>query len=129
VQHCPEFVIKDNKEVVDGYTEFPSIFNDEPGKRNGPYWHEIEPDTLGQYIGNYGDQKVYEGDIVLGYNFKVESFCEGEVVWDSLNACFALSIQNPHVGIILDPLLLYDTTRLFVQGNIYDNPELINKKS
>ena len=38
-------LINEHSELI-GYEPRPSIFNDEPGNRQGSYWHEIDPKTL-----------------------------------------------------------------------------------
>lgn len=41
----------DSHDKVTGYKTIPCIFNDEPGNRgNGGYWHEIQPDTLQEFV-------------------------------------------------------------------------------
>ena len=41
----------DSHDKVTGYKTVPCIFNDDPGNRsNGGYWHEIQPNTLQEFV-------------------------------------------------------------------------------
>lgn len=83
------------------------------------YWHEVIPETVGQYTG-LKDRKgtdIFEGDIVniirAEENGKVEwreNDAAFEVVGDCLEASFLENLYGRDVEVI---------------GNIYDNPELL----
>lgn len=83
------------------------------------YWHEVIPETVGQYTG-LKDRKgtdIFEGDIVniirAEENGKVEwreNDAAFEVVGDCLEASFLENLYGRDVEVI---------------GNIYDNHELL----
>ena len=56
---------------------------------------------------------IYEGDIVKIGNSNIE------VIWDKNNACFTLKSNHFHLGF---QSIFYE-----VIGNIYENPELLDK--
>ena len=79
--------------------------------------NEVDTNTIGQFTGLYdkNGREIYEGDIVKS------TFTTYIVTWDKECACFSLKEDNtPH-------LLADYIDDIEVFGNIYDNPELLNK--
>lgn len=80
---------------------------------------EIDAATVGQYTGlqDKNGVKVFEGDIIdlFDKTFYV-GFKEGEYILKIPGSDDFLSI------------LLLQTEKFYVEGNIYDNPELIKKR-
>lgn len=78
--------------------------------------YEVDPETAGQYIGlkDKSGTKVFEGDIIELFSdtFYV-GFKDGEYI-----------LKSPESGESLSILLL-QTEKFHVEGNIYDNPELL----
>ena len=92
-------------------------------------WNDVEIDisTLGQYTGlrDKDGKEIYEGDIVksisgkVGYVIFLQQEMGYVVVWDNCDT--RLGLRNRGEGYECDG-------SIEVIGNIYDNPELINKK-
>ena len=88
---------------------------------------EIDPSTLGQYTGlrDKNGKEIYEGDIVksisgkVGYVIFLQQEMGYVVVWDNCDT--RLGHRNRGEGYECDE-------SIEVIGNIYDNPELINKE-
>ena len=88
---------------------------------------EIDPSTLGQYTGlrDKNGKEIYEGDIVesisgkVGYVIFLQQEMGYVVVWDNCDT--RLGHRNRGEGYKCDG-------SIEVIGNIYDNPELINKE-
>ena len=87
---------------------------------------EIDPKTLGQYTGlkDKDGKEIYEGDVVRiwadpkDYNgYKGHNYI-GVVEWDEFILGFILS----------DGHGLKDFEFIEIVGNIYENPELLNKE-
>lgn len=83
----------------------------------------VDPETVGEWIGlvdRFG-RKIYEGDIVLGFDFTPDDDGYGVVEWGDggflvSNRCFCGSfIEN------------YDGRDFEVVGNIHDDPELLEE--
>ena len=107
-----------------------------------PDWYSVDPETVGQYTGlkDKNDQKIFEGDILKfgAYNVQVywndETFsweatkCENKYdgyrhfqgkpeEWDDI-----------YLGWIAAEIPITGQMTTEIIGNIYDNPELIEKK-
>lgn len=78
--------------------------------------HEVNPETVGQYTGlnNYGENKVFEGDIVQD---KGNSDIVGVVLWNEENAKFVIDCEGDYID--MEYITDFD-----VIGNITDNPEM-----
>lgn len=83
---------------------------------------EVDRDTVGQFTGLFdkNGKEIYEGDIIKGFDITIE-------VWYSEDkACFMAEMKEPQNDMV-DILGGYDTARMEIIGNIYDNPELIKE--
>lgn len=81
--------------------------------------YEVSPETVGQFTGLFdkNGKEIYEGDIIKGFDITIE-------VWYSEEgACFMAEMKEPPNDMV-DILGGYDTARMEIVGNIYDNPEL-----
>lgn len=80
-----------------------------------------------QYTGlkDKNGKEIYEGDIVDGINIDGQEHPSGEVVFNA--GCF--SIKTKHCQHVYEPCL-YEAWEemLFIIGNIYENPELLEGK-
>lgn len=84
----------------------------------------VKPETVGQFTGkkSAGGSKIFENDLVfwtgfLKYNgFKKDGLLQ--VVYD--DSQFVLTDDEYHI-----PLSDIDSCELLVEGNIYDDPELL----
>ena len=138
-QHLPEYDT-DQPDRITGYTNLPMLFNDEPGQRDGCYWHEVVYNTVGQFstLRDKNGKEIYAGDIIYS-EFLDGSNCHCLVGWNDEEACFGLmdeyAFRSKQVGFNypkFDSLLLLNFrnhgTKFEVVGNIHDNPELIKRK-
>jgi uncharacterized phage protein (TIGR01671 family) len=103
--------------------------------------HQAVPDTIGQFTGLHdkNGKEIYEGDILLlPANTKVKAYEKGDFVEDKFVQRFAVvwAKQCQGYGLCLLYEAKYDAPdvvgmaavdRMFVIGNIHDNPELLNK--
>lgn len=83
---------------------------------------EVDRDTVGQFTGlsDKNGKEIFEGDIIKGFDITIE-------VWYSEDkACFMAEMKEPQNDMV-DILGGYDTARMEIIGNIYDNPELIKE--
>ena len=82
-------------------------------------WFEVDPETVGQYTGidDREGEKIFEGDI-----FKIGA--ENNIYTVRFDyGCFLAYEDDVQVGI------LAELSTMFIKkiGNIYDNPELLNR--
>ena len=86
----------------------------------------VIPDTVGQYTGliDKNDTKIFEGDIVLD-KYECEKFgFAGIVIYVPKRSSF--EIQNPkHPDYIANLGARIDSVKVI--GNIFDNPELLER--
>ena len=97
--------------------------NENPVCKNGDYWYidspcyVVIPETVAQFTGlkDIEGKKIYEGDIILGYNNPhVVTFADGAFYLTYKNSSVRLSITCGALKII---------------GNIFENPELTQTTS
>ena len=123
---------KDNGEWVDGYycgkynkTFFSPAEDSAQIIDKDLYWHEVIPETVGQYTGlDANGKKIFEGDIVKHYNNSDDGFDIGAMYWDEqFSQWKRTSIGNFH-----HRSFTYTMSRSCeyeIIGNIHDNPELL----
>lgn len=100
-----------------GYMPMIMVNYESNGKITYGEAYAVKRDTIGQLTGicDKNGREIYEGDIVKS------TFTTYIVTWDKECACFSLKEDNtPH-------LLADYIDDIEVFGNIYDNPELLNK--
>ena len=105
----------------DRYSVIPPLNDIEVGKSIGMY--EVHPETVCQFTGllDKNGKEIYEGDIIKGFDITIE-------VWYSEDrACFIAEMKEPQNDVV-DILGGYDTQRMEIIGNIYDNPDLIKEE-
>lgn len=100
--------------------KFPCIYGMVEGQFTAT---RVEPETVGQYTGikDAAENDIYEGDILIEYPHKKYH----EVIWDE----YGLFLFNP-VGTEGQAVDYYEfeqtaASTSFIQGNCFDNPELL----
>jgi len=117
---------KDNKEWVEGYfvgkankTFFSPAEDSTQIIDNDLWWHEVLPETVGQFTGLYdkNGRRIFEDDIVTnGKGHK------GRITWYTEHCAFMIySITENKVYWLYDN----DFSVIEVIGNVADNPELL----
>lgn len=86
------------------------------------YWHELTPETVGQYTGltDKNGVKIFEGDVVrLVYNYDEHIY---QVVYDVSELDFKATNGKEEYRTNYQYLTCCDEVEVI--GNIHDNPEL-----
>lgn len=99
-------------------------------------WFLVDPETVGQYTGvmSTDDEtceptKLFEGDIVCVCNAYEPSFNAKVVFYNEENFCnaFYLKHYDPELRRNSFDLIDHDEGRYTILGNMFDNPELLEK--
>ena len=128
---------KNNGEWIEGY--FCGKYNEtffSPAKESAQiidkdlYWHEVIPETVGQYTGlnDKNSKKIFEGDIVSITALDNDHFQKGERTTACIenymgNSC--ICVYGGSSGVILSLYSILIDHTVEVIGNIHDNLELI----
>lgn len=96
-------------------------------KHNGEYFPFVKviPETVGQYTGltDKNGKKIFEGDIVKFYEHYSTYWDIGYILYKNEKAKFLYYTPNSSmVGYSIDNTCIFE-----VIGNIYDNPELLER--
>ena len=88
---------------------------------------EVVPETVGQYTGlkDKNGKKIFEGDIIGTDRFGVGHQIDGYVVYNENNGQYELVFDLDDNGKMYVRL----ERNVIVEGNIHDNPEIMNKKA
>ena len=87
----------------------------------------VIPETVGQYTGlkDKNGKKIFEGDIIGTDRFGVGHQIDGYVVYNENNGQYELVFDLDDNGKMYVRL----ERNVIVEGNIHDNPEIMNKKA
>ena len=90
-------------------------------------WVSVIPETVGQYTGlkDKNGKKIFEGDIIGTDRFGVGHQIDGYVVYNENNGQYELVFDLDDNGKMYVRL----ERNVIVEGNIHDNPEIMNKKA
>lgn len=96
----------------------------------GSILDEINPETIGQFTGmlDKNGKKIFEGDIVRFENKKTYRVLGA--IWDDIGSTnrYVLELYRPDAFNPICICYCENGTDFEVLGNIYDNPELLEKE-
>ena len=107
-------------------------FGDNGNRMRIGCWYEVDPFTLGEYIGLHDadGKRVFEGDILGYWNRNKGKYCaDGVVQYGRFNCSCCSGVYGWYIdgGDIRTLDDEWVTLRLKVIGNIHDNPELLEE--
>ena len=113
----------DSVEIV-AVEAFSGYFNPRSGYGDPPYSelceYSVDPNTIGEYCGrcDASGRKIFTGDIV-----KIDSVLIGEVCFDPRLLEYAITAYGKFI-----PFGPFIHSNIEIIGNIYDNPEMLEKE-
>lgn len=124
-------VLVNKKNHVKGYRDLHCIFNGDMPRGKMGYWHEVNPASVGQYVGTKDKtgKRVYEGDIVDAWSAGSHT-THGLIKWGIdgffISRCGKYGPLAPwKLGPSSIPSEDLKDCSLTVIGNVIDNPELL----
>ena len=118
---------KDNGEWTYGYVDA-TMYKDTWVIHTDNATHEADSDTIGQYTGleDKNGVRIYIGDVVR-YTTNNRDFI-GVVGWDRVNPSICIYYKvNSTFEVTEYDFVVCGLASVEILGNIYDNPELIEK--
>jgi len=105
-----------------------------PNKQGTDNYIEVTPETVGQYTGlrDENNKEIYEGDVIEFYGYAESGFYHGRFsdkgkVWYSPED-FMFLFEHPNIS-LYNAVTKYRglNAKIRILGNIYENPELLEK--
>lgn len=93
--------------------------------------HDVIPETIGQFTGlkDKNGKEIFEGDYIkISGGLRLEFYPDnGQIIFNNHTASFVMKALNDCKVYMNFGLGYSDGTEIEVIGNIYENPELIDK--
>ena len=101
-------------------------YGDGGNRRRIGCWYKVDPSTVGQYTGlkDKNGKRIFEGDIIK-WDYAYNEGKSYQVIYDVGGACFSAS--RKHNGDNTSTIFYNDEQYAEDIGNIYDNPELLER--
>lgn len=118
--------LRQNRDLGTVYISGYGYYSSAEGLQRESFEYEVDPKTLGQYVGYEDDkkQKIFEGDIAeMVYDGEVSTYV---IVWDNDELDFKGTNGKINYGRNFDYIPCCDSIEVI--GNIHDNPEMIKEE-